>query len=81
MKIKIDTTLNCIEAKDTVVGKVYSVSSIGSPMLRISLCTLHENASVERIAFLRLNETDVCTILYPPNQKMFYIGDPTLTIE
>jgi hypothetical protein len=80
MKIKINTQ-NCIDSKDTVVGKVYFVSSVSFPILRINLCTLHENASGERIAFLRLDETDPCTILYPPNQKMFCIGEPTLTIE
>lgn len=82
MKIKIDTNQNCIEAKDTVVGKAYSISSsIGSLMLRINVCSLHALESGNRIAFLRLDEKDVCTVLYPPNQRMFYMGEPTLTIE
>lgn len=81
MKIKIDKYENHIEAKDTVVGKVYSVSSVGSPMLRINVCSLHAIESGNRISFLRLDEKDVCTVLYPPNQKMVCVGEPTLTIE
>lgn len=80
MKIKIDTTLNHIEARDTVVGKVYSVSS-GSLMLRINVCYLHALELGNRITFLSLDEKDVCTVLYPPNQKMVCVGEPTLTIE
>lgn len=80
MKIKIDTTLNCIEARYTVVGKVYAVSS-GSLMLRINVCSLHALESGNRITFLSLDEKDICTVLYPPNQKMVCVGEPTLTIE
>lgn len=81
MKVKINTSQIWINAEDAQVGTVYSCSIGGDALLRINLCALHEDASGNRIAFLRLNEDDVCTVLFPPNQRMICVGEPTVTIN
>lgn len=82
MKVKINNLQIWINAEDAQVGTVYSCAIGGDALLRINLCALHEDASpINKIAFLRLNEDDICTVLYPPNQRMIFIGEPTVTIN
>jgi hypothetical protein len=81
MKVKINTTLSCINAEDTIVGAVYCTSAGADPMLRINACALLDDACGYNIAFLRLCRADVCIVLYAPSQKMIHIGEPTITIE
>jgi len=81
MKVKINTTLSCINAEDTIVGSVYCTSSGADPLLRINACALHDDNCGYNIAFLRLVKDDVCTVLYAPSVKMIHIGEPTITID
>lgn len=81
MKVEINTSQIWINAEDAQIGTVYSIAIGGDALLCINLCALHEEASGSRIAFLRLDEDDVCTVLYSPNQRMICIGEPTVIIN
>jgi hypothetical protein len=80
MKIKINTLQIWGDAENTQIGAVYATAMGGEPLLRIGICIAHEQ-EYDCVAFLRLDEKDLSTVVYPPTQRMICIGEPTLTIQ